>query len=162
MRLHLSGARREFAIAALVFAAVMVFWFWPLFTQLGSAVLGQPGDATLGIRTYVATSDAGKNILSSPRDMEIAAPQGENAEAGLAASTVLQAEFVTLGGRVVGGVAAWNIFILLGFIASSLGTFAVLKYIGVSFLPALFGAYVFAFNPWQFEKAIAEIGRAHV
>lgn len=153
MNLQLSSGRRELAAAAVVYAAVMAFWFWPLFTQLGSAVLGGPGDGTQSIRNYLETSHVGKNIFSLPRDMEVAAPQGEQADAGVVASP-LQAGFVTLASRAVGGIAAWNIFILVAFAASALGTFAVLKYVGVSFLPALFGGYVFGFNPWQFEKAL--------
>jgi hypothetical protein len=138
----------------MVYAAAIAFWFGPLLIHLGTAVLGSPGDGTSSIRVYDATSHAGQNILSFDRDLGIAAPQGETADAALSAVTPIQAEFVTLASHLVGGVVAWNLFILLAFAATAIGTFALLKDIGVSFVPALLGGYVFAFNPWQFEKAI--------
>jgi hypothetical protein len=146
--------RRQLALASIVYAAAIAFWFGPLLVHLGTAVLGSPGDGTSSIRVYDATSHAGQNILSFDRDLGIAAPQGETADAALSAVTPIQAEFVTLASHLVGGVVAWNVFILLAFAATAIGTFALLKDIGVSFLPALLGGYVFAFNPWQFEKAI--------
>lgn len=146
--------RRDTAAAIAVYGAALVFWFWPLLAHFGSAILGGPGDGTLSIRVYSEMSHETLNALGPHHDAGIGAPQGESIDAALTAATPLQAEFVIVGARVIGVVAAWNLFTVLAFVGASVLMFVLLRMLRVGLAPALLGGYVYAFNPWQFEKAI--------
>src|SRR5256885_17005024 len=56
---------------------------------------------------------------------------------------------------VLGLVASFSIFLILGFIVTAVAGFALLEWLGFGFLPSLVGAYVVSFNPWTFNRAVA-------
>ena len=66
--------------------------------------------------------------------------------------TRIQPAFVWAARGVVGIVAALNLFMLAGFALAGLAMFALLDRLRLHPAASLFGAYVYAFNPYMFSK----------
>lgn len=156
--------RRRTATAVVGAAvALTLLWFAPLVGHLGSAVLGGPSDLTSTARDYSAARDQGKSPLTFERDPTLNAPEGQRFSPGLAVATGIQTAFVWAMKEAVGFVAALNLYLLLGVVLAAVAMFALLRRLGLHPLASAFGAYVWAFNPFVFEKAYAgHAGLVHV
>src|SRR5581483_4122012 len=56
---------------------------------------------------------------------------------------------------VVGYVAAFNLFLLAGFVLTGTAAFVFLDFLGLSPIASFFGAYIVTFNSWSFARALA-------
>lgn len=154
--------RREALLAAATSLSVALFWLAPLALHPRSAVLGGPSDVTSTIRQYLSGERQGHSPFTFSHDPLLAAPGGTTFSWAVSVANAIQPLFVWSVKPVVGMVAAFNVFTLLAFVLTAFATYALLRRLSVHPLAAAFGAYVFAFSPYAFEKAFAgQPGLAH-
>jgi hypothetical protein len=148
----------RYAAATALFLAAFVAAFHSIVLHPGSRILNGSGfsDAAPGLRQYWAMSVQHKNPLDFKRDALSAAPQGTEASTAVGlASGALQTAFVWVSRHAFGFVGAWNLFFVLSMLATSVAMFALLDWLGCTFVAALFGGYVFGFNTYALERAYA-------
>jgi hypothetical protein len=154
---------RRYAAALLIFCAAITASLHAVVAHPGSRIPAGFNDATGTIRDYWAASAQHRNPFTLRHDALIGAPQGfDLAPATTVANGGLQTAFVWALRRVLGLVGAWNAFLFLGLLATGMAMFALLDRLGCSFAASLFGAYVFAFSPYAFERVRAgHLGLLH-
>ncbi len=146
----------RYLAALLLFAFAVAVFFHELVLHPGSRIACCTADGTSTLRDYWAASVQHSNPFSFSFDALDGAPQGlVRTPATVLANGGLQTAFVWWLRGPLGAVAAWNLFLFLGVIATAIATFALLDRLGCSFTASLFGAYVFAFSPYAFERAYA-------
>ncbi len=144
---------RRYAVVTLLFTLAAIAWLAPVVAQLDRSVLGGPADATSSIRDYWAMEQQGRNPFTFGRDKLLGAPEGLEVASAITYANPVQPSFVWTAKEVAGFVGAWNLFLLVGLVLAGVSMFVLLDRLGLSFLPSLFGAYVWAFNAWILEKA---------
>jgi hypothetical protein len=140
------------------FLVVTVLWTTPLVAHLGSSVFVEPSDGTSTMRDYWAMERQGASPFTFEHDRLMNAPEGTERSAAIQIANAVQPAFVWTTKGIVGIVAALNIFMLAGFALAGLGMFALLDRLRLHPAAALFGAYVYAFNPYMFSKLEAGHG----
>ena len=145
-----SAARYSIVFAA--FALVTVLWLLPLVAHLGSSVFVEPSDATSAMRDFWAAERAGESPFTFEHDRLMNAPEGTERSPAIQIANAVQPVFVSATKGVVGIVAALNLFMLAGFALAGLAMFVLLDRLGLHPAASLFGAYVYAFNPYMFSK----------
>jgi hypothetical protein len=150
-----SGGLRYLAATAL-FVFAFAIWLHPVALHPGSRLPHGFNDATTAIRFNWAAAAQHRDPLTFTHDRLEGAPEGLalSPAAGISGS-VIQTGFIWELNRVFNTILVWNLFIFIGFIASGLAMFALLDCLGCTFGAALFGGYVFAFNPYTFERVYA-------
>ena len=83
-------------------------------------------DATSTIRDYWAADRQGHTPFTLEYDHLVGAPEGVEATPGIQIANAPQPLIVWGFGKVIGRVAAWNLFILLGIALSGICTFLLL------------------------------------
>jgi hypothetical protein len=151
-----TGAR--YSIVLGVFVVVTVVWLTPLVAHLGSSVFVEPSDATSTMRDYWAAERQGASPFTFEHDRLMNAPEGTERSPAIQIAIAVQTGFVWATEGIVGIVAALNIFMLAGFALAGLAMFALLDRLGLHPLAAIFGSYVYAFNPYMFSKLEAGHG----
>jgi hypothetical protein len=151
VRLESSAFVRYLTVSA-VFVALTVITTWPLLTRFGSSVLGSPGDVPSGIRVWWSLSEQHGNPFTSARDFLINSPEGVPVNRAVYIGNALFQGFWWFGGLSIGWVPAYNLFDLLAFVAAGIAAFVLFDRLRFGAVPALFGAYVFMFNPNHMEK----------
>lgn len=151
----LGGRRRRLAAAFVVFAALTFLWNLPIATDPGGVVLRGPADGTLSIRGNWITEEQGQTVFTATRDTLNGAPEGLPYLNALSWAQPIQVGFLLVVHYAVGWIAAWNLFVMLGFLLTGFVGFALLDRLGYHPLTSFFGGYVLAFNPWMFERAWA-------
>ena len=144
----------RYALVAVFFAAVAAVWLSPIVRDLGGTMLGEPSDGSGSLREYWAAGAQDETVFTWEHDELATAPEGVPRSPTIAIANAVSPAFALALEPLVGLVAAWNLFLLLGFVLTGLVTFLLLERIGIGAGPSLFGAYVFAFNGFTFEKAI--------
>jgi hypothetical protein len=147
-----SEARVRYLAVSVLFAAVTLLTTWPLMARFGSGVLGSPGDVPNGIRVWWSLSEQHGNPFTTARDLLINSPEGVPVNRAVYIGNALFQGFWWFGGLSIGWVPAYNLFDLLAFVASGIAAFVLFDRLRFGVLPALFGAYVFMFNPNHIEK----------
>jgi hypothetical protein len=144
-------------LAALVlFCAAAVAVFPGIAFHPDSRVSCCIGDGTGTIRDYWVTSLEHKNPLTFTHDAWNGAPEGlTTTPATLLANGGVQTGFVWTLRHPLGLVASWNAFMAVGLIGTSLAMFALLQWLGCTFVASLFGGYVFGFSPYALERVYA-------
>ena len=142
-------------VATVFFAVATCVWFAPLTLHLDSRVLGGPSDATSTIRDYWAADRQGHTPFTLEYDHLVGAPEGMEATPGIQIANAPQPLIVWGFGKVIGRVAAWNLFILLGIALSGICTFLLLDRLRLHPVASVFGAYAFGFSGFVVEKAYA-------
>ena len=142
--------------ALLLFVLAIAVCFHDLVLHPGSRVACCTADGTSTLRDYWAASVQHRNPFTFTFDALDGAPQGlTRTPATVLANGGVQTAFVWWLRGPLGAVGAWNAFLFLGLIATGMATFALLERLGCAFTASLFGAYVFAFSPYAFERAYA-------
>ena len=150
-----SNQTRRYAAATAFFVGVTVVWLLPLVLGLETRVLGGASDATNGLRHYWAAERQGENPFTFRHDSLIGAPEGVANSSAIAVANAVQPAFIWLVKGALGFFGAWNLLLVIGFVLTGTVTFVLLDRMGLHWLPSIFGSYVFAFSPHQFEKAYA-------
>ncbi len=144
---------KHLAAVAAAAVAITLLWLEPLVAHLSSAVLSGPSDVTSTIRQFESGERLGHSPFTFSHDPLLGAPEGTTFSRAVQVANAIQPAFVWTLKQGVGWIAAFNVFLLLGFILTALATFVLLHRLGVHPAAAAFGAYVFSFNPYAFEKA---------
>ena len=144
-----------YAAAIVFFTTAAVFWFHGIVFHPQHELLRGIADGTSQLRDYWAANHVHRTPFTFARDPLNGAPEGRPLTTAIQVGQAYQPGFVTVGGSVIGLIAAWNLLIVVGFVATSSATFALLRSIGCTFTASLFGGYAFGFSPWAFERASA-------
>jgi hypothetical protein len=151
------GFGREILVVGGLFTVACVIWFLPV-AQAPNRLVAEPtisdtSDATASLRDYQAFAQQGTTPFTITRDRYIAAPEGASYSWDVNVINALQPLFIWTTRLAIGFVAAWNAFLLLGFVGTGVATYALLRYLRLSPFAAVLGAYGFAFSPWMFAHA---------
>lgn len=153
LRAHLEGNPwLRYLVVFLGFVGLLFVFTWPLASHFGSTVPGAPGDVPSGIRVWWSLHAQGGTPFTTPRDHLINAFEGVPVNRAVYIANFLFQGFWWFGGLLFGWAAAYNLFDVLAFASTGLAAFALLERVGLRSSAALFGAYVFTFNPNHFEK----------
>jgi hypothetical protein len=156
-RSRIDLARRStVARAALVTLALLLLTAvstWPHFERFGSTVLGNGGDVPESIRLLWAVDAQGGSTFTTARDHLLAAPGGVPVLRTAAIAAPLFSGVLLALGHVGGWVVAINAYNIAAFVLSGTAMFVLLELLDVGMLAAVFGTYVFTFNPNHVEKA---------
>ena len=144
---------KQLATVAAVAVAITLVWLAPLVAHLSSAVLSGPSDITSTIRQFASGERLGHSPFTFSHDPLLGAPEGTTFSRAVQVANAIQPAFVWTLKQAIGWMAAFNLFLLLGFVLTALATFVLLHRLDLHPVAAAFGAYVFAFNPYAFEKA---------
>ena len=147
--------RARLTVALLVFILLTAAWFWTITFDPAGKILRGPADGTLTIRGDWATSVQGKNPFNATHDYLNGAPEGIPYLNAITWLSPVQGGINLLFHYAVGWLAAWNLFILLGFVLTGFVTFLLLDSLDFHPLASFFGGYVMAFNPWIIDRAEA-------
>lgn len=148
------GAVRN-AVVLGAFALATVLWLLPLVAHLGSSVSVGASDSTAVMRFYWAAEQQGKTPFTFTHDDLVDAPEGTPAAPAIQIANAIQPAFVWLTKGLLGYVASLNLFMLAGFALAGLFAFLLLDGLGLHPAASVFGAYVYAFNPYMFSKLAA-------
>ena len=127
--------------------------FWPLISHLGSAVLLQPGDASSTARDYWAIAHQHGSPFSLTRDLYLNAPEGIQRAPALQIANAFE-PLVVLALSGFGFLAAINLFMLIGYVASLAAMFALLRYLRLHFIACIAGAIGFSLSQWSVEQGL--------
>jgi hypothetical protein len=150
-RLRTDARVRYLAVSAL-FAGLVVALTWPVAADLDSGVPGGPSDVPNGIRVWSSLLLQHGSPFTTARDHFINALAGVPVNRAVYIANGLFQGFWWFGGQLIGWIAAYNVFDLGAFAAAGVATFVLFDRLGFGGSAALFGAYVFAFNPNHVEK----------
>lgn len=153
---RLMATRRSRLTTAFVVLVVLTFlWNLPIALHPASEILGGPGDGTLSVRQNWAATVQGGSVFSATRDQLNGAPEGVPLLAATEWAQPAQVVFLLVLHYATGWLAAWNVFVMAGFLLTGWFAFLLLDDLGFHPFASFFGAYVLAFNPWMFEQANA-------
>lgn len=146
-------ARGRYALVLVLFVALTSIFFIHLVTDLGGRILWNLSDASNGVRLYWATAHAGTNPYEFQRDYLNGAPEGLPVPSAPNIAAPVQAAVIWVLMPVLGILAAFNLYMLAGFVLTGLAVFVLLDRLGIHPLASFFAAYVVTFNPWMIYKA---------
>jgi hypothetical protein len=150
-----ASRRRRLLTALGLFAILTCLWNLPIALHPGSEVLRGPADGTLSIRQNWAATVQGGSVFTATRDQLNGAPEGVPLLSATEWAQPMQVLFMLIAHYAIGWVAAWNVFVLLGFLLTGWVAFVLLDGLGFHPVVSFFAGYVLAFNPWMFERAEA-------
>lgn len=145
----------RYSLALAVYLLTTFLYFAPLVAHPGSRALVDFSDATEAIRTYDVIAASGANPFTFRHDVLNGAPEGMPFFPQTQIAQPVQPVAIWLLRDLVGTAAAFNLFLLAGFVLTALAGFLVLDWARFGLLPSLFGGFVVAFNPWMVERAIS-------
>jgi hypothetical protein len=150
-----SSELARYGAACVFFVAALALAFHVLLVHPGSRLACCFGDGTSSIRVYWAAAKAHSTPFTF-NDALNGAPQGfPSAPVTTLALSGVQTAFVWVFRTTLGFVGAWNTFLFIGILGTALAMFALLRRLGCTFFASLFGSYVFAFSPYELERAYA-------
>jgi len=145
----------RYGLALVLYLAVTGAYFAPLIAHPGSSVLVGFSDATQAIRTYDVTAALGATPFTFHHDPLNGAPEGMPMLTQPVIAQPIQHSVIWALRGPLGTVAAFNAFLLAGFVLTAFAGFALLDWARLGMLPSLFGGFVMAFNPWMVERAVS-------
>jgi hypothetical protein len=144
------------AAAAAVYFATAAAVTWPLVANLDSSIFlapGRPlGDYTGVIAFLREMVDSGENPFLPGRLDDFNAPDGHPMPWALNVVSFPRTLLLYVLTAVFGSVAAFGLFVLIGFTASGTAMFAFLRSRGVTWLLALTFGWAFAFYPFALSS----------
>jgi hypothetical protein len=140
------------AAVTVVLAALTVLATWPHLERFGTTVLGAGGDVPQSIRLLWAVDDQGGSTFTTTRDYYLGAPEGTPVLRAAALANPIFNGMVLVLGHLFGWVVAINAYNLVAFVLSGTAMFFVLDRLRFGIAAAVFGTYVFVFNPNHVEK----------
>lgn len=148
----LGDPRVQLLLALAVYAAGAAVVTWPLVTDLRSAIYISPnrpfGDYTGAIANLRELVDHGQLPFLPGTLDDFNAPEGQPIQWGLALASPARTLYQHLLTMAVGGVAAWNLFVLSGFVATGTAMFLLVRRQTSSFALGIVFGWAFAFYPF--------------
>jgi hypothetical protein len=161
-RLPLSGSRiaskwrpsgrAEFALALGVYLLTAAIVTWPLVLHIGSSIYLSPGrsygDYTGEIANVQALIEGLRNPFAPGRIPNFNAPEGVSISWVLNLVTIPEICLLYTLGLIFGAVAALDLEVLIGFVASGVAMFGLARSLTRRFAIALLVGWAFAFYPF--------------
>jgi hypothetical protein len=152
--------RREvlvrYGAAVFVFAVTIGIWLHEIVLHPGSRMPGTYGDGSSSIRDLWAASAQHRNPFDFTHDALNGAPQGTpRVSAAILSNAAVDTAFLWTSRRMLGSVGAWNAFVIFGLFATAMATFALLSWLGCTFVASIFGGLAFGLNPYAVERVYA-------
>jgi hypothetical protein len=145
----LSSAAGTTCVAAVLYSAFAVYLTWPLLPDLSSRIFAvEPGDPMGSISILRELVDGRLNPYLPAKLEDFNAPTGLSIDWSLNIAAFPSTAVLYALALVFGAVAAWGLFALLGFVASALSMFLLLrKYTGETGVALVFG-WAYGFYPF--------------
>src|SRR5207302_1431156 len=121
---------KRLVAAFVLFTALTFLWNLPMAMSPGHRVLRGPADGTLTIRADWATGAVGKTPFTATRDPLNGAPEGIPYFSAVTWTAPVQGGATLLLHYAFGWIAAWNIFLMLGFLLTGFFAFVLLDRLG--------------------------------
>jgi hypothetical protein len=124
----LRSARGQASLATLFYAAFAVYLTWPLVVDLNSRIFGvEPGDPMGSIAIFRELVDERINPFAPGTFTDFNAPRGVPVDWSLNVASFPSTALLYVLSLVFGPVAAWGLFALMGFVASALSMFLLVR-----------------------------------
>ena len=151
----LADRGRPWMAALAGFALAALAATWPLAARLGSATYGGPGDGWALIWQTRLRLEEGIDPYAAHLSHAVAWPFGaELPSAVLLSNAVTELPNLLLLAVGVGDVAAYNLVVLLGLVASSMAMYATLRGLGGAAPVAFWAGLVYMLAPWHLDRAM--------
>jgi hypothetical protein len=147
-------------LALAVYVAYAVYLTWPVVLHLGDTIYGQEGDLTGSIALLREMLEGHHNPFLPGTLQDFNAPEGLPIDWRVNLSQWPLLGFMYLIALVVGATAAYSIATLLGYIASGLGMFLLVRKLTGNAWASLIVGWAFAFYP--FAEINGQGHNAHV
>ncbi len=151
------GSRIWLAIAIAVYLGSALYLTWPMPVHIGSQLYGQGGDAFGTVGLQQLADRAGLVPFLPGTIPSIGAPHGRPWDYPLSVTTLVVTTQRWLLSLAFGVVAAWNLWVLFGYVFSSLSMFLLVRRLTGSSAAGLISGWAFAFFPFADIR-----GGAHV
>ncbi len=149
----------KYGAVVLLFAVVAGVFFHAVARHPESRMPCCLGDGTSTIREFWLDSHQHSSPFTLTHDPFNGAPEGTDVAAATFVSNAgIQTVLVWSLRDITGTVLAWNLYLLIGLVGSGVAMFALLDFLGCTFLASLFGGYILAFSPY----AIAHANAGHI
>lgn len=144
--------KRSLAVLA-IFSVLTVLYFYPVFSEFGSALIGPPEDNTMFLwLQWYGVRAIWDPLLEFFHTRLMYHPEGMGLwyanyfYTGVAMAAVFQPVF--------GLVASYNLIVLLSFVLAGVWTYKLLSELTGDRTASLYGAFVYAFNPLHFAHSL--------
>ena len=144
--------RHLFALLGLV--AMTALLFAPLIADINDGVLRGPTDGAQVIRHLWMLQEIGMSPFDADRDPLSGAPEGSPLSPALNIAQPLQPGSTWIAAHLFGPGAAFNLFLLAGFVLTAFATYLLLSWLKLHSFAAFVGAAIVTFNPWMIERAL--------
>jgi hypothetical protein len=142
------------AAAAICLLTLVVFL--PLVTSLRTSLLtAEATDSRNAIRGIWVVQHEHSSPFTLQRDPYNGAPEGTPLVPAASIASPLQPFWQWVLSPAIGAILAYNLFLLVGVVATGFAAFALLYRLGFRFFPSLVGGGLVALNPWSIERAVA-------
>ncbi|MBI4897479.1 MAG: hypothetical protein HY827_03830 [Actinobacteria bacterium] len=158
------AASRSRVVSWLVFAGytLITLWFtWPLIGHLGSTFYGAPGDATGGIAVMRELTQGSVSPFLEGRLMDFSAPEGLQIPWPLNIATFASTLPTWLLAKVFGAVAALNLYVIIGQIATAQATFLLARKLTGHVGAGVIAGWAYAFAPFMVINSHGHAGFIH-
>ena len=148
-------ARGTVVEAALVFLGLTLFvtvLFWPLVSDLSTAVVGPGSDAKGTIWVFWRMQHEGYHVFGTTTHPNVGAPFGSEDGNGIYLQSVLPYYPAYLATKIVGAVAAYNLVLLSGYVLSGASMYLFTRYLGCSRLVCAWAGLVYIVFPWHLAR----------
>ncbi|MBN2464754.1 hypothetical protein JXD38_03905 [candidate division WOR-3 bacterium] len=150
-----SAGPREVAGAFLVYSLLTIAYFPTVVAQLGSVLIGPPGDNMQHLWDIWWARTALQGGLDFLHTTHIYWPGGFNLL--FHPFSTYNVIVATTLGWLLSPVAAYNLLILLTFVLAGVGAFLLIRHLTENTAAALLGGFIFAFSPTHFAHALHQI-----
>lgn len=145
---------RRHLLALSGFMLITAALFAPLISDIENGVLRGPTDGAQVIRHLWMLQETGMSPFQADWDPLVGAPEGSPLSPALDIAQPLQPGSTWILAHALGAGAAFNLFLLAGFMLTALATYALLSWLRLNSFAAFFGGVIVAFNPWMIERAL--------
>ena len=144
----------EAAVVLLGTTAFACVLLWPIVTDLGTTIFGNPGsDSTGSVAWFWQLKQEGYHVFGTTHHTLRGAPFGWDEGNGLNLQWLLPYYPGYLAARVVGEVAAYNLVVVSGYVLSGASMYVLVRYLGCARAVAAWAALVFIVFPWHIARA---------
>jgi hypothetical protein len=147
--------------AALLYTVLAVRLTWPLAEDLDGTIFGAFGDLTGSIAGVRELVEGGHNPFAPGRLEDLGAPEGRPIDWPQNVAAFSSTIVLYLLTAAFGGVAAFGLFVLLGFALSGTAMFALVQRLTGNAGIALLIGWAYAFYPFVVIKAAGHVHFVH-
>lgn len=147
--------------AAILYALLAVKVTWPLAKDLDSTIFGAFGDLTGSMAVVREIMEQGQLPFAPGRIEDFAAPDGRPIDWPQHVASFSSTSLLYILAALFGPVAAFGLFVLIGFTATGTSMFLLVRRITSNGWIALLIGWAFAFYPFMVIKAAGHVHFVH-